>query len=147
MDTMTSAEFGAAGQGAAAARGEAALRRIGELQKRRAELAAGMPPSPETVDRARLRALESLERVRKAHRDAAARHLNAGAAHRRAAASHEQAALSARDSATATHQDAAAVHRAEAAVHDAAATLEEEEAAQVAASINSNAPDIPPSGL
>lgn len=142
---MTSAEFRAAGQRAAAARGEAARRRIGELQQRRAELAAGMPPSVEAVDRARQHALESLERVRKAHRDVAARHLDAGAAHRRAAASHEQAALSARDSATALHQDAAAVHRAEAAVHDAAATIEYESAAQVAASINSNAPDIPPS--
>jgi hypothetical protein len=143
---MTTAESGVPGQRAAAARGEAARRRISELQQRRAELAAGMPSNAETVEQARLHARESLERVRKAHRDAAARHLDAGTAHRRAAASHEQAALRARDSAIAIHQDAAAVHRAEAAVHDAAAAVEDEHAAQVWASINSKAPETPPSG-
>lgn len=146
---MTAAEFGAAGQRAAAARGEAARRRIGELQQRRAELAAGIPSSPETVDRARLHALESMERVRQAHRDAAARHLDASVAHRRAAASHEQAALRARDKAGELHQDSAAVHRAAAALHDAAAAIEEEREAacgQARASINSSAPETPPSG-
>jgi hypothetical protein len=151
---MTVAEPGSAGRRAAAARGEAARRRINELQQRRAELAAGMPSSPETAERARLHALESLERVRQAHRDASARHLDAGAAHRRAAASHEQAALVARDRAGEDHQDAAAVHRAAAAIHDAAATVEDEHAAAVSdervaqgwASIKSNAPETPPSG-
>lgn len=146
---MIAAEFGPAGQRAAAARSEAARRRIAELQQRRAELASGMPASPETVNRARLHALESLERVKQAHRDAAARHLDASVAHRRAAASHEQAALCARDRAVELHQDSAAMHRAAAAVHDAAAAVEEEREASCAqgwASINSSAPDTPPSG-
>jgi hypothetical protein len=151
---MAVAESGSAGRRAAASRGEAARRRIGELQQRRAELAAGMPSSPETVEKARLHARESVRRVRQAHRDASARHLDAGAAHRRAAASHEQAALVARDRASEAHQDAAAVHRAAAAVHDAAASVEEGHAAaldddrpaQGWASINSNAPETPPSG-
>jgi hypothetical protein len=135
-----------AGREAAGSRGEAARRRISELQQRRAELAAGLPSSPELVQQARLHALEALERVRKAHRDAAARHLDAGAAHRRAAASHEQAALVAGERAGEAHQDAAAVHRAAAAFHDAAALVEEEACAQAWASINSNAPETPPSG-
>jgi hypothetical protein len=73
-----------------------------------------------------MHALESLERVRQAHRDAAARHLDAGAAHRRAAALHEQAALVARDRASDDYQDAAARHRAAAAFHDDAARVEDE---------------------
>jgi hypothetical protein len=144
------AEPGSAGRAAAAARGEAARRRISELQQRRAELAAGMPSSPYTAEKARLHALESLERVKKAHRDAAARHLDAGVAHRRAAASHEQAALRAGDNAGEAHQEAAAVHRAAAAVHDAAAVVEgdaETASGQAWASINSKAPETPPSGL
>lgn len=143
---MTTAEPGAAGREAAAGRGEAARRRIAELQQRRAELAAGMPSSPETAEQARLHALESLERVLKAHDDAAARHLDAGAAHRRAAATHEQAALQAGDGRGEEHQDAAAIHRAEGAIHDAAAVVEAEHASQVWASINNNAPETPPSG-
>lgn len=143
---MTEAESGAARREAAVDRGEAARRRIGELQQRRAELAAGMPSSPETAEQARLRALESLERAMKAHHHAAARHLDAGAAHRRAAASHEQAALQAGDGSGEEHQDAAAVHRAEAAIHDAAAAVEAEHASQVWAIINSNAPETSPSG-
>lgn len=143
------ADSWAAGERAAAARREAARRRIDELQQRRAELAAGMPSSPQTVETARRRALESLERVRQAHRDAAARHLDASAAHRRAAALHEQAALLAGDGPGEQHQDEAAAHRAEAAVHDAAARKEQQaEAActQDWGSINSNAPETSPSG-
>lgn len=131
---------------AAVGRGEAARRRMGELQQRKAELAAGMPSSLETAEQARLHALESLVRAKKAHHDAAARHLDAGAAHRRAAASHEQAALLAGDGSADEHQDAAAFHRAEAEIHDAAAVVEAEHANQVLASINSNAPETPPSG-
>jgi hypothetical protein len=141
---MTTAE--PAGREAVASRSEAARRRISELQQRRAELAAGLPSSPELAEQARLHALEALERVRQAHRDAAARHLDAGAAHRRAAASHEQAALVARERAGEAHQDAAAIHRAEGAIHDAAAAVEEEACAQARASIKSNTPETPPSG-
>ncbi|WIM85866.1 hypothetical protein PT015_13005 [Candidatus Mycobacterium wuenschmannii] len=147
---MTTAESGSAGRRAAAARGEAARRRIGELQQRRAELAAGIPATLESVQQARQHAVESLERVKQAHRDAAARHLDASAAHRRAAASHEQAALRASGKTVEGHQDASAVHRAAAAVHDAAAIVEDEAgeaAGQGWASINSNAPETPPSGL
>jgi hypothetical protein len=147
---QTMAESGVARERAAAARGESARRRIHELQQRRAELAAGMPCSPQTVEAARLHALDSLERVRQAHRDATARHLEAGAAHRRAAASHEQAALLADDDSGEQHQDAAAAHRAEAAVHDVAARKQQAaEAActQDCGSINSNAPETLPSGL
>ena len=147
---MTTSEMGMTSRRAAAVRGEVARRRITELQQRRVELAAGMPASAETVEKARLYALESLERVKQAHHDAAARHLDAGVAHRRAAASHEQAALLACDEAVDAHQDAAAVHRAAAAVHEAAAIVEERSEAacgQGWASINSNAPETPPSGL
>jgi hypothetical protein len=108
----------------AAGRGEAARRRADQLHQRRAELASGGPRNAETAERARLHAVESLERARRAHRDAAARHLDAGAAHRRAAAVHEQAALIAGDGAGEAHQDAAEFHRAEAAMHDAAAIVQ-----------------------
>ncbi len=122
---MKVVEPGSAGRQAAVARGEAARRRINELQQRRAELADGMRSSAETAAQARLHALESLERVRQAHRDAAARHLDAGAAHRRAAALHEQVALEARNRAGDEHQEAAARHRAAAEIHDAAARVED----------------------
>lgn len=136
---------GEQGRSAAQVRGEAARRRIDELQQRRAELAAGIPSSAETVRLALRHAHDSLERVRRAYLDAAARHLDAGAAHRRAAASHEQAALFARDPTDESHQDAAAMHRAEAAIHEAAAIVDGEHAAQVWASINNTAPALPPS--
>lgn len=106
---------------AAVARSEAARMRAAELQQRRFELASGVPPTPETAERARLRAEESLRRARRAHRDAAERHTGAGKAHRQAAAVHEQAALRAGGTAGEAHQDAAAVHRAEATIHDIAA--------------------------
>jgi hypothetical protein len=124
---MTLTEPGPACRDAAAARGEAARRRAGQLQQRRAELASGAPANAETAERARLHAAESLERARRAHRDAAVRHLDAGAAHRRAAAVHEQAAMRAGDGDGEAHQDAAEAHRAEAARHDAAAIVQEAE--------------------
>jgi hypothetical protein len=123
---MAVAEPGSAGRQTAVARGEAARRRVSELRQRRAELAAGIRSNAETAERARVHALESLERVRQAHRDAVARHLDAGAAYRRAAALHEQIALVARDRASEEHQDAAAMHRAAAEVHEAAARVEDE---------------------
>jgi len=83
---MTVTERGAAGRDAAAARGEAARRRAGQLQQRRAELASGLPSDAETAERARTHALESMERAKRAHRDAAE-------VHRAAAAQHEAAAI------------------------------------------------------
>lgn len=136
---------GEQGRSAAEIRGEAARCRIDELERRRAELAAGIPSNAETVRLALRHAQESLERVRQAYLSAAARHLDAGAAHRRAAASHEQAALAASNATDESHQDAAAMHRAEAAIHEAAAIVDGEHAAQVWASINTTAPALPPS--
>jgi hypothetical protein len=124
---MTVTEPGATGRDGAAVRGEAARKRAGELQQRRAELASGLPADAATAERARLRAVESLERARRAHRDAAERHLGAGQAHRRAAAVHEQAAMLAGDGEGEAHQDAAELHRAAADKHDAAAVLQETE--------------------
>jgi hypothetical protein len=124
-------EPGAAGRDAAAARGEAARRRAGQLQQRRAELASGLPSDAASVERARLHVIESLERAQQAHRDAAARHLGAGEAHRRAAATHEQAAMLAGDGSGEAHQDAAESHRAAAAVHEAAAIVQAKEADQL----------------
>jgi hypothetical protein len=116
-----------------AGRAETARLRAGELQRRRSELASGLPSNTDTVERARLHAEESLQRAIRAHRSAAEGHLHAGAAHRRAAAAHEQAAMLAGDGAAEAHQDAAELHRAAAASDDAAA-VEQEEAARLAGS-------------
>ena len=118
---MTTATPSASSPDSAAARAEAARRRVGELQARRQELASGSPSNVETAKRARLHAEESLERARRAHRAVAARHMDASATHRRAAAAHEQAAITAGDGSGDAHQDAAQAHRAAAAQHDAAA--------------------------
>jgi hypothetical protein len=116
-----------------AVRAEAARLRAHQLQLRGSELASGLPANPETVERARLHAEESLQRAIRAHRSAAEGHLDAGAAHRRAAAAHEQAAMLAGNGAGDAHQDAAELHRAAAAGHDAAA-VEQDEEARLAAS-------------
>lgn len=122
---MTGSKPGAVSWTAAAARAAAANKRADQLRQRRVELASGMPASVDTVERAQKYALESLERAKRAHRDAAVRHLDAGAAHRRAAAIHEQAAVWADDDTADAHQEAAASHRAAASYHEAAAVQEE----------------------
>ncbi|WP_231990687.1 hypothetical protein [Mycobacterium sp. 852002-30065_SCH5024008] len=64
-----------------------------ELSQRRAELAAGERPSPESVDLARRRAEESLHRAQEAHHAAAQRHEELARVHEQTANNYQRAAM------------------------------------------------------
>ena len=113
-------------------RGALARARADELRERSAELVAGIGATVQSVELARLRADQALDRSRNAHHAAADRHSDAGVAHRRAAAAHEQAVIHAcGGSDDDDHQDAAELHRDAARRQDAAATEERDREAQV----------------
>jgi len=67
--------------------------RVEELRRRRAELASGERPSPESVDFARQRAEDSLHRAQDAHRAAGQRHEELARIHEHMANSYQQAAM------------------------------------------------------
>lgn len=110
----------------AAQRAEMARARAHELRQRRADLERGLPADDATVERARRRAVEALERARCAHRACANGHTDARDAHLRAAAAHEQAAVFAGDGEAEFHQDVAEMHREAARRHDEAAAEQRE---------------------
>ncbi|HTX94172.1 MAG TPA: hypothetical protein VME67_04585 [Mycobacterium sp.] len=68
-------------------------RRVKELRQRRAELAAGKRPSPESVNVARDRAADSLRRAKEAHHAAAQRHEELARVHEQTANTYQRAAL------------------------------------------------------
>jgi hypothetical protein len=67
--------------------------RVEELRRRRAELAAGERPSPESVNFARQRAEKSLHRAQDAHRAAGQRHEELARIHEQLANSYQRAAM------------------------------------------------------
>ncbi|WP_322859842.1 hypothetical protein U8D42_14975 [Mycobacterium europaeum] len=67
--------------------------RVKELNQRRAELAAGERPTPESVELAHRRAEESLLRAQAAHHAAAQRHEQLARVHEQTANSYQRAAL------------------------------------------------------
>lgn len=64
-----------------------------ELRQRRAELAAGERPSPQSVNVARDRAEQSLRRAKDAHHAAAKRHEELARVHEQTANAYQRAAL------------------------------------------------------
>jgi hypothetical protein len=68
-------------------------RRVKELQQRRAQLAAGEPPSLDSVNVARDRAADSMRRAREAHHAAALRHEELARVHEQTANTYQRAAL------------------------------------------------------
>ena len=72
--------------------------RVKELRQRRAELAAGERPSPESVDFARHRAEESLKFALEAHHAAALRHEELARVHEQTANAYQRAAMDGRGS-------------------------------------------------
>lgn len=68
-------------------------RRVEELRRRRAELAAGERPSKESVALARQRAAEAEKRAKDAHHAAAQRHAALARVHEQAANSYQLAAM------------------------------------------------------
>ena len=76
-----------------AGRRKAVERRIDQLSRRRAELAAGESPSPASVEAARRGAEEALQRAQRAHHAAAQRHREAAHIHERVANCYQMAAM------------------------------------------------------
>lgn len=86
-------EGSAGGHANPAERAEQVEQRVQELRRRRAELAAGERPSPESVIFARHRAEESLRFAVDAHHAAARRHEELARAHERTANAYQRAAM------------------------------------------------------
>lgn len=105
-------------------RARAAQKRADELRVRHGELAGGSLVTPQTVQMARDRAEQSLERAKAAHISASKHHHDAENAHLCAAAAHEQAALRADDVHGSRHQEAAERHRGAADKHETAAAVQ-----------------------
>lgn len=87
------ADIPPAGQPSSAERAAKVDQRVNELSRRRAELAAGKRPSPESVSIARHRAAESLRRAKDAHHAAAQRHEELARLHEQAANSYQRAVM------------------------------------------------------
>lgn len=87
-----------------------AEQRVEELRRRRAELAAGARPSPESVNLARQRAEESLHRAQDAHHAAAQRHEELARIHEQTANSYQLAAMRGADGSPDRLQDEADRH-------------------------------------
>lgn len=85
-----------AGQPSPAERAAQVEQRVKELRQRRAELAAGERPSPESVIFARHRAEESLRFAVDAHHAAARRHEQLARVHERTANTYQRAAMDGR---------------------------------------------------
>jgi hypothetical protein len=118
-------EGSGAGQPSPAERAEQVEQRVKELRQRRAELAAGERPSPESVIFARHRAEESLQFAVDAHHAAARRHEELARVHERAANTYQRAAMDGRGS-SAQLQRAADQHWQ--AAHDSHLEAVEDEA-------------------
>jgi hypothetical protein len=82
-----------AGQSSSSERAAKAQKRVEELNQRRVELAAGEPPSPESVNVARQRAMEAMQRAKAAHHAAAERHDELARLHERMANDYQRAAM------------------------------------------------------
>ncbi|OBH03601.1 MULTISPECIES: hypothetical protein [unclassified Mycobacterium] len=81
------------GQSRPAERAAQVEQRVKELRNRRAELAAGQRPSPESVSLARHRAEESLQAAAAAHHAAAQRHEELARVHEQTANTYQRAAM------------------------------------------------------
>jgi hypothetical protein len=86
-------EGSAAGRSGSAERAAMVEQRVEELRRRRAELAAGQRPSPESVNFARQRAKDALRRAEEAHRASAQRHEELARIHEQTANSYQRAAM------------------------------------------------------
>jgi hypothetical protein len=86
-------EESVAGQSNPALRAAQLEQRAKELRQRRAELAAGDRPSPESVNVARHHAEESLQFAEDAHHAAARRHEELARVHERTANTYQRAAM------------------------------------------------------
>jgi hypothetical protein len=95
-----------AGQSSPAERAVQVEQRVKELRQRRAELAAGERPSPESVILARHRAEESLQFAVAAHHAAARRHEELARVHERMANAYQLAAMDGRGSSARLQQAA-----------------------------------------
>ncbi|OBG26579.1 hypothetical protein [Mycobacterium sp. E3198] len=100
------AEQPATGHPSPAERAAQVEQRVKELRDRRAELAAGEPPSKESVSVARHRAEESLQFATAAHHAAAQRHEELARVHERTANTYQRAAMDGRGSPTRLQQAA-----------------------------------------
>ena len=118
-------EEAVAGQASPALRAAQVEQRVKELRQRRAELAAGERPSPESVNVARHRAEESLQFAEDAHHAAARRHEELARVHERTANTYQRAAMQGPDS-SARLQNAADQHWQ--AAHDSHLEAVEDEA-------------------
>jgi hypothetical protein len=83
----------AAGRSSPSERAANAAQRVEELRRRRAALAAGERPSPESVNFAQQRAKDALHRAEEAHRASAQRHEELARIHERTANSYQLAAI------------------------------------------------------
>lgn len=81
------------GASSASERTAKAAQRVEELRRRRAELAAGELPSDESVNFARQRVKDALDRAEDAHRASVQRHEELARVHERTANSYQLAAM------------------------------------------------------